>query len=195
MYCHTPRTRGWPKRPKGQLGQRRGQPLAYLLDLAEDGVCGLDLPFAQLPQGHLLEVNLWRREPPEGPLCRVKTKSWTKNSSGLLGPRRKQPLLGRLVFLGRPRDPPLQTLQSHASARSVQSLREKSLAHFAYRRASRPGLSHSCAHCEMHHSAQARAIFKKDVTRHGSLTPLGPERPASMSSTRRRGDEEATSGW
>lgn len=61
MYCHTPRMRGWPKRPKGQLGQRRGQSLAYLLDLAEDGVCSLDLPFAQLPQGHLLEVNLWRQ--------------------------------------------------------------------------------------------------------------------------------------
>lgn len=57
----TPPGREVGPRPKGQLGQRRGLPLAYLLDLAEDGVCGLDLPFAQLPQGHLLEVNLWRQ--------------------------------------------------------------------------------------------------------------------------------------
>jgi hypothetical protein len=35
--------------------------LAYLLDLAEDRVGGLDLPSAQLPQGHLLEVNLQRQ--------------------------------------------------------------------------------------------------------------------------------------
>lgn len=130
-------------------------------------------------------------DPLEGQaLCRVTTKSWTKNSSGLLGPRKKHPLLGRLVFLGRPRDPPLQTLQSHASAGSVQSLGEKILAHFMYRRVSRPRLSHPCAHCEMHRPAQARAIFKKDVIRHGCLTRLGPERPARLSSTRRRGDEE-----
>ena len=38
----------------GQLEER----LSYLLDLAEDGVRSLDLPFAQLPQGHLLKVNL-----------------------------------------------------------------------------------------------------------------------------------------
>lgn len=104
-------------------------------------------------------------DPLEGQaLCRVTTKSWTKNSSGLLGPRKKHPLLGRLVFLGRPRDPPLQTLQSHASAGSVQSLGEKILAHFMYCRVSRPRLSHPCAHCEMHRPAQARAIFKTDVT-------------------------------
>lgn len=35
--------------------------LAYLLDLTKDRVGGLDLPFAQLPQGHLLKVNLGRQ--------------------------------------------------------------------------------------------------------------------------------------
>lgn len=44
-------------------GQERhpGAVFAHLLHLAEDGVRSLDLSFAQLPQGHLLKVDL-RRE-------------------------------------------------------------------------------------------------------------------------------------
>lgn len=48
--------------------------LAYLLDLTKDGVGGLDLPFAQLPQGHLLKVNLRRQGHKWGALCRMVTE-------------------------------------------------------------------------------------------------------------------------
>lgn len=51
---------GRPRDPQEEGSWRRGS-LTYLLDLTEDGVRGLDLPFAQLPQRHLLKVNLRRQ--------------------------------------------------------------------------------------------------------------------------------------
>lgn len=55
----TPRSR--PLSQPGEVPGGPWQPRAYLLYLTEDGVRGLDLPFAQLPQGHLLKVDLRRQ--------------------------------------------------------------------------------------------------------------------------------------
>ena len=101
------------------MGQLEERLVSYLLDLTEDGVCSLDLPFAQLPQGHLLKVNL-RRQGDFFPF-----ESWALSGAMMGEPDQTSPQASRApkeadtvcwVLLRRPGDLIPQALQPYRPA-------------------------------------------------------------------------------
>ena len=132
MYCCIPhlRTRGSPgDAPAPNMGQLEERLVSYLLDLTEDGVCSLDLPFAQLPQGHLLKVNL-RRQGDFFPF-----ESWALSGAMMGEPDQTSPQASRTpkeadtvcwVLLRRPGDLIPQALQPYPQCSGWESVREDS---------------------------------------------------------------------
>lgn len=132
MYCCIPhlRTRGSPgDAPAPNMGQLEERLVSYLLDLTEDGVCSLDLPFAQLPQGHLLKVNL-RRQGDFFPF-----ESWALSGAMMGEPDQTSPQASRApkeadtvcwVLLRRPGDLIPQALQPYPQCSGWESVREDS---------------------------------------------------------------------
>lgn len=132
MYCCIPhlRTSSSPgDAPAPNMGQLEERLVSYLLDLTEDGVCSLDLPFAQLPQGHLLKVNL-RRQGDFFPF-----ESWALSGAMMGEPDQTSPQASRApkeadtvcwVLLRRPGDLIPQALQPYPQCSGWESVREDS---------------------------------------------------------------------